>query len=206
MSYCTKCGCELTEDAAFCSNCGASVKTENPASAPAPVTVPTCVVPAVSHEDLGREEQEFLETTHRLLRWERKAWDIAAKVFLILGIVYAAVFTLVGFIGIVVAIADDAEAGAMMIGMGFAYAAIFGSMFIAYSIISKKASQKIPQYLDSLYTDFSMAYKRCGNVGMLIFCIFCGVVSTVFFIINFVRMKSCRGVIERIMRNQNVRV
>ena len=54
MSYCTKCGFELVEDAAFCSNCGASVKTENPA----PVTVPTCVVAAVSHEDLKREEQE----------------------------------------------------------------------------------------------------------------------------------------------------
>lgn len=202
MRYCIKCGRELEEGAAFCSNCGVPAKAEKPV----PVSVPTCVVPAISHEDLKREEQEFLDMTHRLLRWERKAWNIAFKVFLILGIVYAVLFTLMGIIGIFVAAGGDAESGGMLIGFGFVYAIAFGSMFIAYGIVSKVAGQKLPQYLDSLYTDFSIAYKRCSSVGMLIFCIFCGVVSTVFFIINFVRMKSCRGVIERIMRNQNVRV
>ena len=80
--------------------------------------------------------------------------------------------------------------------------AIFGGMFIALGIVSKKAAEKLPQYIDTVYTDLSLAYNRCGNVGMLIFNVLLGEVSPIFFIINFVRMKRNRAVIERILQNQ----
>ena len=190
MRYCVKCGKEIVEGAAFCAACGAPVEVQPVAPAAAP-----------SFEDaLIREEREFLENTYNLLRWEMKAWDIASKVFIIVGIVYAAFFTLFSFIGAI----GGGEVGAVFTAIGFFYAILFGGMFVALGIVNKKAAEKLPQYINTVYTDISIAYRRCGDVGMLIFCILFGAVSAIFFVINFVRMKANRAVIERIMRNQNV--
>lgn len=186
MRYCTKCGQAMEDGAAFCGSCGAPAATETPAP----------VAPPVSQEALVKEEYEFLETTHRLLRWEHKAWSIASKVWLIAGIVFASIYALLSLI----TLADSAALALMM----FIYAALFGGMFIALGIVSKKAAEKIPQYIDTVYTDFSLAYNRCGNVGMLVFNALCGVISPIFFIINFVRMKANGAVIERIMQKQGV--
>ena len=197
MRCCKKCGKEIAEGAAFCVGCGEAVETE--------ILVPTPTAPAISGEGLYKEEQEFLDTTHRLLRWEHKAWRIASKVFIIMGIAYAAFFMTLFLIGLIAVIADVDGAGVFAI-LGVSYAVIFGSIFIVLGVISKKAGEKIPQYIDTVYTDLSIAYKRCGSVGMMVFTILFGVVSPIFFIINFVRMKSNRAVIERILKNQNVPV
>ncbi len=195
MSYCVKCGNEIIEGAAFCSVCGASVKKEIPA---APVE------PTVFNSEYDREEREFLENTHRLLRWEQKSWNIASKVLIIIGIVYASIFMILFLVGMAAAIGGNSFGGGLTMGMCFSYAIVFGGMFIGLGIVSKKAAEKIVQYINTVYTDISLAYNRCGNVGMLVFNIILGVVSPIFFIINFVRMKSNRAVIERIMCNQNV--
>ncbi len=193
MGYCIKCGQELVEGAAFCVSCGAPVESKIPAPA----------VPAVVSNELDQEACEFLENTHRLLRWEHKAWSIASKVFVIVGIVYAAFFMLFSFIGLIASFGGARFGGGFTMVMFFIYAIIFGGMAIAFGIVNKKAGEKLPQYIDTVHTDFSLAYNRCGNVGMLVFTVILGVVSPVFFIINFVRMKTNRAVIERIMRNQN---
>ena len=192
MRYCTKCGREIPEGAAFCAGCGAPVQTPTPPAAP------------VYNQELYQKECEFLENTHRLLRWEQKAWSIASKVFIIVGLVFAALFMLLFLAGLFVALAGEDFDGGMIMVISFTYALIFGGMFIALGIVSKKAGQKLPQYIDTVYTDFSLTYKRCGSVGMLIFSIIFGAVSPIFFIINFVRMKANRATIERIMKNQNV--
>jgi len=196
MSYCSKCGKQIVEGAAFCIGCGAPVVQETQDSAPA--------VSQIIGEREKREEQEFLDTTHRLLRWERKAWSIASKAFIIMGAVFAGLFFLIFFIGIIAAVDGDSNGGGIAMGVGILYAIIYGSMFIGIGVVSKKACDKIPQYLDTLYTDFSLTYNRCGSVGMLVFTAIFGVVSPVFFIINFVRMKTNRSVIQRIMNNQRV--
>ena len=193
MGYCMKCGQEIIEGAAFCIGCGTPVEAKAPAAAE----------PAVADSKWEAEEREFLENTRRLLVWERTAWSIASKVFLIMGIVFAALFSLVFLVGIAAAIDGDAFGG-IALGMGLAYAIFFGGTFIALGIINKKASQKLPQYIDTVYTDFSLTYNRCGNVGMLVFSVILGVISPIFFIINFVRMKTNRALIEKIMSIQNV--
>ena len=194
MRYCAKCGREIPEGAAFCSACGAPVETQIPAPA----------APPAFNEEAYRKECAFLETTHRLLRWEQNAWSIASKVFIIVGIVFAAFFMLFFLIGLIVTAVGESYGGGIFMVIGFAYALIFGGTFIALGIVSKKAGKKLPQYIDTVYTDFSLTYKRCGSVGMLIFSIIFGAVSPIFFIINFVRMKANRATIERIMKNQNV--
>ena len=208
MSFCIKCGNKVADSDAFCSVCGAPLEKASPIVNETPVVneIPVAnEAPVFSafNAEYDKEEREFLDNTHKLLRWELKAWSIASKVLIISGIVFAAIFMLYALIGVIMA-ASSTFGGGILAGMGFTYSILFGSMFIALGIVNKKAAEKLPQYIDTVYTNFSLAYNRCGNVGMLVFTAILGVVSPIFFIINFVRMKANRSVIERIMKNQNV--
>jgi len=175
MAFCANCGNRLPDGAVFCDSCGTpmQVMMSNP-----------------------KEEQEFLDTTHRLLRWEMKAWRIAGIVLSILGVVFAVIFFLMAVIvGIV-------EGDGFFFGFFLAYALILGGMILAIGIVNLKAAEKIPMYLSSVHKNFQMANDRCGNVGMLVFTIFFNNVALVFFIINFVRIKSNQSLIARIMSKQ----
>lgn len=202
MSYCIKCGKEIEENFAFCAGCGAPVKKEVPTT---PLQIEVTDPPTqfqTFNENPHTEEIEFLDNTHKLLRWERKAWSIASKFCIITGIVYAVIFSLYILLGIAMS-SQDYFLGGIFAGLGI-FASVFGGgTFIAFGIISKKAAEKLLQYIETLYTDLSISYKRCSNVGMLVFNIIFGIVSPIFFIINFVRMKSNRELIERIIKNQN---
>ncbi len=177
--YCPRCNNELDDGSNFCRFCGATLDQSNDA----------------------REEQEFLDTTHRLLRWERTAWSITGKVFLILGIVIAALYGLIGFIALF-AVMDGDESAFFAAFMGLFYGIFLGGMFIAIGIVSRIACNKIPQYLDSMYTDFLPTRDRCGSIGMIVFTALFNEIALVFFIINFVRMKSCKNIINRILSRQ----
>lgn len=225
MRYCSHCGNPLSPGASFCHTCGAALKTLVPEADEAPVVVPAAepvveatpvvetpvveaphaeapapvVIPAPNRDDV-LEEKEFLEQTNRLLRWERKAWSITGKVMLIVGIVFAALFFLFGVI--FAAIGDDI---AILAVLYFVYALVFGLMFIAVGIVNSKAAGKIDQYTDTLFKDFRAAHARCGSIGMIIFCYFFNTISLVFFVINFVRMKTCKDMIDRILTRQGVK-
>lgn len=191
MAFCYRCGNGLVEGSAFCNACGAPQAQQQAAYQPQPTTL----VPTV---DPQAEEQEFLELTHRLLRWERKAWSIAGKVYLITGIIFAALFFL---IGIAFVAAGDYVLEAMGV-IYLLYSIIFGGMFVAFGIVNQKAADKIPFYIENLYVDFHYAADRCGSVGMLVFSAIFGDVARIFFIINFVRMKANKAVINRIIARQ----
>ena len=177
--YCPRCNNELDDGSNFCRFCGATLDQSNDA----------------------REEQEFLDTTHRLLRWERKAWSISGKVFLIVGIVFAAFFGLLGFIALIALMGGD-ESAFVAAFVGLFYGILFGGMFIAIGIVCNTASNKIPQYLDNMYNDFLPTRDRCGSIGMIVFTALFNEIALVFFIINFVRMKSCKNIINRILNRQ----
>lgn len=186
MRFCQHCGKELHSDAAFCSSCGAK------AAAPDAALVAT--------DDSLAEEQEFLDMTHRLLRWERMSWSIAGKAYLIIGIVFAALFAILG----IAFLAMEDVFGGVFGAIYLLYSLIFGSMFIVLGIVNRKAADKIPFYMNNIYTDFRYAHDRCGSVGMLVFNVILGTVSPIFFIINFVRMKVNRKLIRKILdRQQN---
>lgn len=182
MAFCANCGSKIPEGGMFCVECG------TPVAAVAPVA------PVASN---AAEEQEFLDVTHRLLRWEQKAWKIAGIVFTIVGAAFAAIFSLVALIGVM--LGEDGEFFTMFF---FLYAILYGGIFLALGFINTKAAGKIPAYLSRMYTDFKFAEDRCGSVGMMVFTIFFNEVALVFFIINFVRMKSNKPLIERIVAKQ----
>ena len=203
MSYCVKCGKEIIEGAAFCTACGAPVKKEiSQVVAQQNETAMVYVENQVQNEKFDKEEQEFLDNTHNLLRWELTAWSITSKILIIMGIIYTALFMTIFLAGIGLAAEGESLDGGLTIGISFLYAVIFGGTFLGIGIVSKKAAQKIPQYLNTVYTNLSIAYNRCGNVGMLVFSVILGAVSPIFFIINFVRMKSNRAIIEKIIKKQ----
>lgn len=169
---------------------------EEPVVVVEPAVNEPVVLPAAYDKDI-RDEKKFLDETHKFLRWEKKAWSIAGKVFLILGIVFAALFFL---LGIILAATESAAPGVIM----FVYAVLYGVMFIAIGIVNLKAAGKIDQYTETLYKNFSLANNRCNSIGMIIFCYFFNNIALVFFVINFVRMKCNKALRERILKRQGV--
>ena len=150
-----------------------------------------------NREKLYHEEYEFLQDTMKILRWERKAWSIAGKVFLVLGIVYTA---LMGFASFLMLAAGDE--GVFLSTFYGTYSILMGGFLIAAGIIGNNMAGKLNWYIDRVYSEFSYVNNRCGSVGMIVFCYFFNEIALVFFIINFVRMKANQKVIGRILENQ----
>lgn len=177
MAFCTNCGCELAAGATFCGNCGTSAT-------------------ALS-ADLSKEQQ-FLDTTHKFMRWEKKAWSICGTVYTVLGIIFAAFFSL--FSIIFLSLGDDALA--LFGGIFFVYALIFGGMFIAVGIVNKINAKKLAGYLEQMHTNLQPTLDRCSSIGMIVLCVFFNEIALIFYIINFVRMKSSKQLIEQILSRQ----
>lgn len=176
--YCPNCGNALNDGVNFCGYCGTTLTQNNDT----------------------QQEQEFLDTTHRLLRWERKAWSITGKALVIIGIVFAAIYALFGFLGAVMSIED--ESAFVLSFVGFFYAILIGGMLIGMGIVCRIAANKIPQYLDSMYTNFKPTENRCGSIGMIVLTALFNEIALVFFVINFVRMKTNKTLIQQILNRQ----
>ena len=186
----------------------APVAVETPVDVVAPVVAaPVQVAPAptfadkVTEDSLIKEEQEFLDMTHRFLRWERKANSISGKIMFICGIVFTAIFGLISFISMIEAMDYSYSYDINLFSVSFTYTSLFAFWIVA-GTIQKKIAEKMPTYLDSLYTDFTVTQNRSGNVKMLVLSIiFCNV-GLVFFLINFIRIKSSENIINRILARQ----
>jgi len=172
MIYCTQCKAELADTAQFCHHCGAAVNA----------LVPTQTI-----------DPAFVEQTRRLLRWERKAWRITGTVYIILGIVFAALYSLIAVASMI-----DTDVELVVMGTVFiVYALIFGSMFIGLGVVNRVAAKKIDFYLNSIDGDFRPTYKRCSAVGMIVLCALFNSIAFIFFVINFANMKARKNEIER---------
>ena len=181
------------------------VVAEPAAQEPAAAEIVPVDAPRHNTQEL-KEEKEFLDITHRLLRWERKAWSISGKFNLIFGIVFAAYCTLIGLSMSISSLASD-EAVPSVVGLVLilVYGVVFGGLIISMGIVSLKIVGKIPQYTDTLYKDFSATYKRCSSVGMIVLCAIVNMIPMAFYLINFARMKNCQGIIDRILTRQGVK-
>ncbi len=148
----------------------------------------------IDEDYLIKEEQEFLDGTHRLLRWEKKALSICGTIMMILGIVVSAI----SFIMIIVSAVEGDEYAASDAASTF----VTFTTYIVSGIVQKVIAGKIPLYIGTIYDDFTFTRDRSGSVGMLILQILFGQVGFVFFLINFIRIKSNSAIINRILARQ----
>ena len=227
MIRCPYCGNVLQDGSRFCNVCGAALVQQpvmqpapQPVMQPVPQPVPPVqpvvqppvqpapvppvqpmpqqmMQPASQSTNTTQETTEFVETTRRLLRWERKAWNIFGTVMTIFAIAYAALFFFIGFIFFCVGAAESAEFVPMGI-MYFFYGIYFAALMLPLGIVSLACGKKIPQYLDSMDRDFYPTAKRCNNVGMLVLGYLFNSIALVFILINFIRMKANKRLVESI--------
>lgn len=180
MKYCAYCGKEMHDEARFCESCGAAATAESTNIA---------------------EEKEFLDTTHRFLRYERLAWRITGVVLLVLCILIlgCGLLALAGSAG---AVMDGDAIASLGLGVAVLYLVIYGILFLPIAIIGLVAAQKIDRYLGEMYNDVRPTAARCGSVGMIVFTAFFNEIALIFYIINFVRMKTNKQLVERITLRQ----
>lgn len=230
MSFCTNCGKEIIEDSKFCAFCGTAVPVAEEPVIEAPVVeVPAVEAPQletpyapvqeepvaeepqeeyvaptfadkITEEDLIKEEQEFLDITHRFLCWEKKSWAIYGKVQKIIGIVISAICGLfcTVFLSEISYDVDAADAFVFFL----IYLLFFGIPLLITGIVQGRIAEKMQMYIDTLYNDIGFVRDRSGNIGMLVLSAIFSGVHTVFFIVTFTRIKTNKNIIHRILTRQ----
>ncbi len=169
MKYCTKCGVQMPDDARFCVACG----TQVPGS-----TV---------------MDKAVLDSFYQFLKWERLSWKIFGIVWLILSIILA----VCGLIIMVSAAMTGFSYRLDMGIIGFVYL-LLGLLYLPIAIVNKVMVKKTFHCMEMLYIDPKSVLARCGSVGMIVLAAFFNNVALIFIIINFVRTKTNKEVIDRL--------
>ena len=231
MKYCSKCGQTIPDNAKFCSHCGEVIKTSEPAQesttyyqSPAPVET--------SKTYTREDEQKHLDSLSNRLKWERIAWKVPGVIFLVLAIIYIAVSSIFGIIGLAVIVdnsqvnvesyyfdeyedndgyyyyndydTDTADAGFAFVGFYiWLLYFILGSMFLGIAIVNLVMAKKVKKYRDKLYTDCTDAVKHATSVGSIVLSAIFNNYAVIAVIINFILTKNNKEVFDRIQANQS---
>lgn len=171
MIHCNNCGHEIPDTDRFCSVCGSPVGA-----------IPVAPAPVIGIE----QEKECLDDFHRFLKYERLCWKIFGIVWLVLS---CAIFS-IGFIMLLASMAEE-----FLVGMGFTYMLI-SLMYLPLAIINLKMVKKAENYMNIVYNDVTPVAERCGNAGMIVLGAIFNEIAMVFIIINFVRVKNNKAIIE----------
>lgn len=206
MAICKGCQSELTEGARFCSVCGKPVEVEATPAAEAvnesetfgysqpaqsvyqeaeqayqqtPVYNTSAYASGTAETTTKAQQQECLDNMYARLKNERLCW----RIFGIVWSVLCGIFIIAGF----------AEPILLVYAVLYAPLAVINFLMIG----------KVNRYIDTLYTDCGPAVERCNSIGMIVFCYFFNTIAMIFFIINFVSVKSNKQTFADIKRNQD---
>lgn len=180
MKYCAQCGKELQDDVQFCAYCGASSHTEA-----ADFT----------------EEKDFLDKTHRFLKYERIGWNVLGIISLVL-VGFFLLFTLLILAGASGMIIDaDAEA-AFGMGLMSVMMVFYSILFVPLAVVGLVCASRVKRYMNEMYTDIRATADRCNSIGMIVLCAFFNEIALAFYIVNFVRFKKNKQIVERIIQRQ----
>lgn len=187
MAYCKNCGEHLPEGTSFCGYCGAHISG-------ARQTV-------IDEAAQIKEEQEFLDSVRRVLNWEYKAWSIGSRVYLFMGVLYAVMYFLMGM----AVFTPGAEAVENLEAIEFfIFAVTFAIIYGLCGIIGTVMKNKLPVLIDCVYDDLRAVAVRCTSVGKIVaFYLLQNPVSLIFYIVNFVKFKSCQKIVGRIIDRQS---
>ena len=207
MKKCVNCGALLDDQTVFCTECGIRQPEAQTAAGPAPF------------DRYDPAEKKAMADMDRFLRYEHAAWKAGGIVFMIC----AALYVFIGLMYIVIGAANGfsgygymsytmamtpyyysgmSGAGAFIIaGVSFIISGLIA--FLPAAVINLIMLKKVEYYENVIRTDISEARKRCGSVGMIIFGVLFNNVATIFIIINFVKTKSNKEVLDRIAAKQH---
>ena len=188
MKFCNNCGKELIEGTSFCPECGAPVVNEATTDA--------------SADDFAiRQEKDCLDNFHRFLRYERTAWRVGAIVMLVVKILFIFLGSLIASIGAIDMGYDTPADEFMFATMGVMYI-LCGLLYLPIVIINFVMVSKTKSYMSTLYNDVSPTVSRCGSVGMIVLGAFFNTIAMIFIIINFVRVKNNKYILDRAAKRQ----
>ncbi len=185
MFYCPFCGKSLKTEDRFCDRCGKSVEAE-------------------AIHARAAEEQAFLDQTHRILKYERTALRIVGILFL----VFSGIFLL--FCGLTVAglsalvFDPDTLAQVAAFGSGLAALLLFlcALTLLPAGVVNLVAAAKITPLMQGLYPDVRPTEKHCQSVGWVLLELFFNPFALILLVINFIRFKSEKATVKRIIQNQ----
>lgn len=186
MITCPKCGNPIDDGKKFCPDCGASLPGE------------------FNDANTSSADKTVLDTTVRFLRYERTSWIIGGIVLIFCTVLYILLGLL--FFAVGLAARSDNELGLYSaIPLFYFSISVVWLSLIAYlplAIVNFAAVKRINMYINTIYSDASIARKRCSSVGMIVFAAIFNQIALIFIIINFVRTKRNAKAFDRIEANQ----
>ena len=197
MKFCTVCGAKLSDDAKFCHNCGGTQQSTN-----------EVYTTEIYNDAEAQEDKECLDNFYTFLKWERFGWKLSAILFLIATIIFAMI-GLIALAGGAVAFSEsdfNSMPATFSVGIGFLYLFLSLILYLPVTIINFSMSKRTKNYMNLVYTDIEAVEERCSNIGIIILGAFFNTLALIFIIINFVRTKTNKRIIERIKNKQKTGV
>ena len=194
MKYCTKCGAQLSDDSNFCHACGAQEGS-----------VPAQTITYTQNCD-DSEQKSFLDSFFNMLRWERNFWMISAIIYLVGTVMFVLCSIMFLAIGkhLPVELMSNEDI-TLIFGAGFYFFfALFA--YLPITIINFVMTKKVRKYRDMVNHDLETVVNRCGNVGIIVLGALFNQLALIFIIINFVRVKANKKLIEQIINKQKTGV
>ena len=169
MKYCTKCGTALADQAQFCSGCGSAAGSEQ------------------------AEKMECMEDFRKFLKWERFSWRLFGIIFLVCSLIILTCALAIIIAGGMTGYSYRLD----MAVVGIMYG-LMGVLYLPIAIVNLVMAKKAGEYREDLEHDPKPVMERCGSVGLIVLAAFFNNLALVFIIINFVRTKTCKHIIDKL--------
>ena len=183
MSFCTYCGSQLENNCNFCQSCGK----------------PTNNIQNNAYTD---EEKKCLDDFAGFLKWERFFYKLSGIIFLI-GTIALGSFGLF-FLLVTSVTYSEHDYYATSFSLFFlSYMYLFLALiYLPVVIINFSLKNRTKKYMDIVRTDIKAVEERCGSVAMIVVSVIFNGPAAIFVIINVVRTKTNKNLIDSISYKQ----
>ena len=186
--FCPNCGSAQADQAVFCANCGTRLQST-------PEAIPTVQVQP------SRRATEFLATTKKLLHWERNLWKIGGIIMTVCGGFLMLISLSILGSGTPPTGPEGAELDPMS-GLVYLIYFLYSSVFLAMGIVNLVTAARITPHLNNMEKNFAPTAKRLDSVGRIVYTIMLNGYAVIFYLINFVRLKSNKQLVDEIISMQ----
>ena len=215
MKYCVQCGNQMNDSDVFCMYCGKKSMPMNPPSPEADANIQPMqteedalmveeeslyahtIYEYTDHDPYLAEERRFIDSYVGTLNTEQKIWFIFGIIFLCLGALMAFI---AAFKWIDISAGEDVSFETLM---SFSYSIAFAIAYIPIGIVDVVLSGSKRKVNYVIYSDIAPASQKAGSVGNIVLGALFNNIALVFAIINFVRTKTNKEMIDRVSARQH---